>query len=932
MALVPFPLLANATGRARSSLLPNIALPARFLFGRPTPLWLLWPGRELCAAPVLALLPFASHIHSQIIVALRTNYRSAAPAATASAIGTVKRTRIAQRYYIYHRSTHTSTLSYSRSWLLTPHPPVLITKRVFPFLAYIHLRVLSSYPMKISLSSLTTCYYFWKTQVVAVPFPLASRRPHTSTGMQSLSAEPQWDQREWRKPEIRTSKQDRLALARSAVDVALDPSNIDATGQFRKNPGGSYWWFAGQLYGQMAELDNLMQQTKYSDLLAAYFAEAEGWPERVGFSAEEYGRSAVIAYGIYGDTQFLNFAESAWQIGAKYTLTEQDVKAGWFQRKSTKIAQACSSWTVAGGTFRDMDMGNAWISALATGLSTLLFKATHNQTYLDWASYSLAFSKHHFLSSDVLRVFDALDGSDCEVARLHYAHNYGVLIEGLTIWYSIDHDVNIQAMLSNLIQFTITTRVWQDTDGILSDTDEKRGSAEIAYGLQAAYEYNITKPELHQLIAQYLAVQFNAVTDLSTSPGTNIYTIHWVGPPDNIFDGRGQTAALSILIGSLHLPPDDGHPTIWTLILGIFLAIVTIAVILVVRLLLKHRGSSWSGLHHHLTTILHHQNEGNIRLDTEQEQQEDCRSIQSVIIQDGVPQLDGRIIQEDTDPISGGGNANIYRGTLNRSNGQKIQVAIKVLRLFGDSSMHEATLHRMDREVRVWSQLNHPNVLPFLGICNGLAQWPVLVSPFYNFGHVGEYLKQFPDADRRALTLGAAAGLRYLHDCNMIHGDLKVQNVLVNASHQTVICDFGLSRIIDESGFTSSCVGTLIYMAPELFRVLPTLDMSTPRTTKASDVYSFGLLGLEIYSGQRPTRRPRTFFITEEDLHGMELHKEDIPAGIVPWRIWDLLGRCCDLQPEQRPDMEEIVRSLEAFQVGKLRSIWAWFRLERIMA
>ncbi|KAF7305860.1 Glycoside hydrolase family 76 protein [Mycena chlorophos] len=793
------------------------------------------------------------------------------------------------------------------------------------------------------------------TQVVAVPFPLASRRPHTSTGMQSLSAEPELDQPEWRKPELRTSKQDRLALARSAVDVALDPSNIDATGQFRKNPGGSYWWFAGQFYGQMAELDNLMQQTKYSDLLAAYFAEAEGWPERVGFSAEvsclqsrgkqhvltvvlqlhtqlEYGRSAVIAYGIYGDTRFLDFAESAWQIGAKYTLTEQDVKAGWFQQKSTKIAQACSSWTVAGGTFRDMNMGSAWISALATGkflvLSTLLFKATHNQTYLDWASHSLSFSKHHFLTSDVLRVFDALDSSDCEVARFHYAHNYGVLIEGLSIWYSIDHDANIQAILSNLIQFTITTRVWQDTDGILSDTDEKRGSAEIAHGLQAAYEYNITTPELHQLIAQYLAVQFNAVTDLSTSPGTNIYTIHWIGPPDNIFDGRGQTAALSILIGSLHLPPDDVHPILWTVMLGIFLAIVTITVILAVRFLLKHRGSSRSMLHH-LATILSCRNEGNIRLDTEQEQQEDCRSIQSVIIQDGVPQLDGRIIQEDTDPISGGGNANIYRGTLNRSNGQRIPVAIKVLRLFGNSSVHEATLHRMDREVRVWSQLDHSNVLPFLGICNGLAQWPVLVSPFYNFGHVGEYLKKFPGADRHALTLGAAAGLRYLHDSNMIHGDLKVQNVLVNASHQAVICDFGLSRIIDESGFTSSCVGTLIYMAPELFRVLPTLDMSTPRTTKASDVYSFGLLGLEIYSGQRPARRPRTFFITEEDLHGMELHKEDIPAGIVPWRIWDLLERCCDLQPEQRPDTEEIVRSLGAF--GKLRSIWAWFRLERIM-
>jgi hypothetical protein len=64
----------------------------------------------------------------------------------------------------------------------------------------------------------------------------------------------------------------------------------------------------------------------------------------------------------------------------------------------------------------------------------------------------------------------------------------------------------------------------------------------------------------------------------------------------------------------------------------------------------------------------------------------------------------------------------------------------------------------MEREVQVWSQVKHPNLLPFFGICKlkGLAQWPVLVSPFYEFGHVGEYLKKFPEADRQALVCSSA--------------------------------------------------------------------------------------------------------------------------------------------------------------------------------
>ncbi|KAJ7751155.1 kinase-like domain-containing protein [Mycena metata] len=305
---------------------------------------------------------------------------------------------------------------------------------------------------------------------------------------------------------------------------------------------------------------------------------------------------------------------------------------------------------------------------------------------------------------------------------------------------------------------------------------------------------------------------------------------------------------------------------------------------------------------------------GSVRLKwAEEEEEEDSESMRPTPLQDGVYQLDGRIVKEDQYPIAGGGNANIFRGTLSRSDGRKIPVAIKVLRHIGDHYEHQATLQRMEREVQVWSEVKHPNLLPFFGICKGLAPWPVLVSPFYEFGHVGEYLKKFPEADRLALTVGAATGLTYLHSRKMIHGDLKVQNVLVDASGRAVICDFGLSKIIDKSGYTTSCVGTVAYMAPELFTVLDNDNPRGARTTKATDVYSFGLLGLEIYSSQRPKRRATSPIVTKQTLAEMQPKREDVPVDTVPPVLWYLFERCCHAKPHLRPSMTHVLRSLETF-------------------
>ncbi|KAJ7821486.1 kinase-like domain-containing protein, partial [Mycena leptocephala] len=210
--------------------------------------------------------------------------------------------------------------------------------------------------------------------------------------------------------------------------------------------------------------------------------------------------------------------------------------------------------------------------------------------------------------------------------------------------------------------------------------------------------------------------------------------------------------------------------------------------------------------------------------------------------------LAGRVSLEDRFPFASGGNSNIYRGQLLLSDSHliRVRVAIKMVRFPEDDDVDQAG-KRLRREAEIWSRLKHRNVLPFFGVCDDIAPRPMLISVFCHFGHIGTYLKTHPRAERDKLVYGVTSGLHYLHQNDIVHGDLKQHNVLVDPSHVPCICDFGFSKIMTCAGFTTLSIGTVPYLAPELFVVLDAekINVSLPRTTKYSDVYSFALLVLE---------------------------------------------------------------------------------------
>ncbi|KAJ6506036.1 kinase-like domain-containing protein [Mycena vulgaris] len=258
-------------------------------------------------------------------------------------------------------------------------------------------------------------------------------------------------------------------------------------------------------------------------------------------------------------------------------------------------------------------------------------------------------------------------------------------------------------------------------------------------------------------------------------------------------------------------------------------------------------------------------------------------------------------------PFAAGATADLYRGKLVLGDTRQFSVAIKIVK----HPAEKASPH-FAREATVWSQLRHENLVPLVGFVEGRN---MLISPFYERGNVGIYLEKYPDVNRAQIVLGIASGLAYLHASQIVHGDLKPSNILIDDQGVACITDFGLSKIIDENGFTTSSVGTECYMAPELFIVVLRGINPQPkhgsRTTKASDTYSFGLLVLEILTTVSPKRRPKGIFITEETLLDLRAERTDY-HGTVKEKSWEVLDACLNFEPEARPCISDVLDQLTA--------------------
>ncbi|TVU04242.1 hypothetical protein EJB05_50189, partial [Eragrostis curvula] len=194
-----------------------------------------------------------------------------------------------------------------------------------------------------------------------------------------------------------------------------------------------------------------------------------------------------------------------------------------------------------------------------------------------------------------------------------------------------------------------------------------------------------------------------------------------------------------------------------------------------------------------------------------------------------------------------GGFGAVYKGFL--PNGQ--QIAVKKLDKASGQGLKE-----LRNELLLVAKLRHNNLAKLLGVCLKGGE-KLLVYEYLPNRSLDTFLfapdkRQLLDWETRyRIIYGTARGLLYLHEdsqIKIIHRDLKASNVLLDADMTPKISDFGLARLFSgdkTTTITSQVVGTLGYMAPE-YAVLGHLSVKL-------DVYSFGVLVLEIVAGRRNT-------------------------------------------------------------------------------
>ncbi|KAJ8440036.1 hypothetical protein Cgig2_020524 [Carnegiea gigantea] len=206
-----------------------------------------------------------------------------------------------------------------------------------------------------------------------------------------------------------------------------------------------------------------------------------------------------------------------------------------------------------------------------------------------------------------------------------------------------------------------------------------------------------------------------------------------------------------------------------------------------------------------------------------------------------------------TNLLGQGGFGYVHKGFL--PNGK--EVAVKQLKSGSNQGERE-----FQAEVETISRVHHRHLVSLVGYCISEDQ-RMLVYEYipnktleFHLHGVGQGRPPLSWATRLKIALGAAKGLAYLHeDCQpkIIHRDIKAANILLDNDFEAKVADFGLAKFSfdTDTHVSTRVMGTFGYLAPEY--------ASSGKLTEKSDVFSFGVVLLELITGRRPVDKSRPF-------------------------------------------------------------------------
>ncbi|CAN1296065.1 Receptor-like kinase TMK3 [Linum perenne] len=287
------------------------------------------------------------------------------------------------------------------------------------------------------------------------------------------------------------------------------------------------------------------------------------------------------------------------------------------------------------------------------------------------------------------------------------------------------------------------------------------------------------------------------------------------------------------------------------------------------------------------------------------------------------------VLKEVTDNFSPknilgrGGFGTVYKGELH--DGTKIAVKRMEASVVSDKGMTEFM-----SEIRVLTKVRHRHLVNLLGYCLD-GNEKILVYEYMPQGTLSRFLFHWKEEGlkplewtrRLTIALDVARAVEYLHGLahqSFIHRDLKPSNILLGDDMRAKVADFGLVRLAPEGkhSISTRLAGTFGYMAPEY--------AVTGRVTIKVDVFSFGVILMELITGRRALDETEP----EDRLHLVPWFRrslldkkafsavidsfieqnEDTLASITT--VADLAGHCTAREPNQRPEMSHVVNTLSS--------------------
>lgn len=272
--------------------------------------------------------------------------------------------------------------------------------------------------------------------------------------------------------------------------------------------------------------------------------------------------------------------------------------------------------------------------------------------------------------------------------------------------------------------------------------------------------------------------------------------------------------------------------------------------------------------------------------------------------------------------IGCGGFGLVYKATLPDG------ATIAIKRLSGDFGQME---REFKAEVETLSKAQHPNLVLLQGYCR-VGSDRLLIYSFMENGSLDHWLHEKPDGPSRLtwqkrlqIAKGAARGLAYLHlSCqpHILHRDIKSSNILLDENFEAHLADFGLARLICPyaTHVTTDLVGTLGYIPPEY-------GQSSVATFKG-DVFSFGIVLLELLTGKRPVDMCKPKGARELVSWVIHMKKDNREADVLDCAMYDKMFEtqmmqmidiaclCVNDSPKLRPLTHQLVLWLDNIGVS----------------